>query len=395
MRTDTVRTCNVRGGCHLANGTESVPPERTNPNGGRFSAARLSGPHRICPLALLDGANSVRWHYGLMDPVAEMLLSEAAPLGSHVLVVDDVDGAVTRAVAAAGSAVSAYCDDARERAALGAAAVPELRPEVIAVVDQVLVRLPKSAGALDELSELVAGHGGVDVRLVGAGRVKHMSRAMNASLARSFTDVRASLGRSKCRALHASGPRHPQPTWPRRGYIEALDLHVVAHGGVFAGTRLDAGTRLLLANLPVAPGGVAIDVGSGSGIIATWLARRGDRVTAIDVSAAAVRSTAATAAANGVLVSTHLADGLTDIAPASADVIVTNPPFHDGAAKQTGPTAGIFAAAGRVLRPGGQLWTVFNSHLPYLSWLRRDVGPTRVVAQDRSYTVTRSTARSG
>lgn len=328
-----------------------------------------------------------------MDSVARLLLAEATPLPARVLIVGDVAGALTAAATAAGAHVTAYCDDVRERAALGPAGVPELTPAVLGSVDQVLVRLPKSVGELAELAELVAASGPAEVRVVAAGRVKHMTRAMNAALAASFGDVRASLGRWKCRALHASRPR-PQPaTWPKRGRVAELGLDVVSHGGVFAGTKLDAGTRLLLANLRDEPGGDAIDVGSGSGIIAAWLARRGHRVTAVDVSAAAVASTAATAAANGVQVTRLLGDGLTSCAAAAADLIVTNPPFHVGSAKQTGPTAAIFRDARRVLRPGGRLWVVFNSHLPYLGWLRRDIGPTHIVARDRSYTVTCSVAR--
>jgi 16S rRNA (guanine1207-N2)-methyltransferase len=52
----------------------------------------------------------------------------------------------------------------------------------------------------------------------------------------------------------------------------------------------------------------------------------------------------------------------------------------------------MFAAAGRALRPGGELWTVYNGHLPYLAALRRLVGTTRVVRQDPRYLVTRSVA---
>jgi 16S rRNA (guanine1207-N2)-methyltransferase len=44
-----------------------------------------------------------------------------------------------------------------------------------------------------------------------------------------------------------------------------------------------------------------------------------------------------------------------------------------------------------VLRPGGELWTVYNNQLPHRSALRRLVGPTQVAASDRRFTVTVST----
>ena len=43
--------------------------------------------------------------------------------------------------------------------------------------------------------------------------------------------------------------------------------------------------------------------------------------------------------------------------------------------------------------PSGELWMVFNSHLPYLPALRRVVGRTTVAGQNPRFTVTRSVRR--
>ena len=56
---------------------------------------------------------------------------------------------------------------------------------------------------------------------------------------------------------------------------------------------------------------------------------------------------------------------------ASLDAIVTNPPFHQGFAKESADTLAMFSGARRVLRPGGELWCVFNSHLPWRRELER------------------------
>jgi 16S rRNA (guanine1207-N2)-methyltransferase len=53
----------------------------------------------------------------------------------------------------------------------------------------------------------------------------------------------------------------------------------------------------------------------------------------------------------------------------------------------------MFDEAARVLRPGGRLWCVFNSHLPYRKELNVRLGRTQVAAQDPHYTVTVTTAR--
>ena len=109
-------------------------------------------------------------------------------------------------------------------------------------------------------------------------------------------------------------------------------------------------------------------------------------------------SARATAEANGVGVDIILGDAADSEEPALAglgefDLIVLNPPFHQGTTKDSSDTLAMFAEAARVLRPGGQLWCVYNSHLPYRKELNVAVGRTVVVAQDRSYTVALATRR--
>jgi 16S rRNA (guanine1207-N2)-methyltransferase len=138
----------------------------------------------------------------------------------------------------------------------------------------------------------------------------------------------------------------------------------------------------------------AIDLGCGTGVIASTLAMRrpGIRMLATDQSAAAVASTRATADANGVgdRVSVVRDDALASQPDASADLIVLNPPFHIGSAVHTGIAHRMFADAGRVLAPGGELWTVWNSHLGYRAALERAVGTTRQIARNAKFTVTAS-----
>jgi 16S rRNA (guanine1207-N2)-methyltransferase len=171
---------------------------------------------------------------------------------------------------------------------------------------------------------------------------------------------------------------------------------VCAHGAAFAGTSVDIGTRLLLSVLDhAAPDArTAIDLGCGTGVLATALAMRRPsiRVTATDQSAAAVASAAATASANdvGSRVAVVRDDSLGGQPDASADLILLNPPFHIGSAVHTGIAHRMFDDAGRVLAPGGELWTVWNSHLGYRAALERAVGPTRQIARNAKFTVTAS-----
>jgi 16S rRNA (guanine1207-N2)-methyltransferase len=281
-----------------------------------------------------------------------------------------------------------------------------LSPELFTGASVVIGQLPKSLEALREITQLAAAHARPEVRLLLGGRIKHMTPGMNEVIGESFSQVRASLARQKSRVLIATGPRgqaSDEPTaaaaaaYPLRAHHRDLDLWVCAHGAAFAGTKIDMGTRFLLEFLdrmhPQARNGV--DLGCGTGVIATALARArpGLSMLATDDSAAAVSSALATVAANGLTgrVQVQRDDAMSTLADASVDLVVCNPPFHLGTSVPAGASAKLFQAAGRVLRPQGQLWMVFNSHLPYRAQLTRSVGPTAEVARNTKFTVTVST----
>jgi 16S rRNA (guanine1207-N2)-methyltransferase len=231
------------------------------------------------------------------------------------------------------------------------------------------------------------------------GRLKHMTRAMNDVLGDCFTDVHATLARQKSRVLVARGPRPVASSFPRCREHADLGVTLCAHGAAFAGAKVDRGTRALLAALPqAAPDATsAVDLGCGTGLLAVALAtaRPQLRVVATDQSAAAVASTQATLAANGLTgrVEVRRDDAAASLTDGSVDLVVCNPPFHLGVAVHAGAAERLFAAAGRVLRPGGELWCVYNSHLPHRESLRRLVGPTRQVSRDPVFTVAVSTRR--
>ncbi|OJV98930.1 MAG: SAM-dependent methyltransferase [Microbacterium sp. 67-17] len=274
-----------------------------------------------------------------------------------------------------------------------------LDAEVVRGARVVLVRLPRSLEALRDVAGLIAAHAAPDVVVFAGGRIKHMSLGMNDVLREHFDTVDVSHARQKSRVLIARGPhggRDPEPSAARQ-HIGDTDVEVRAFGGVFAGATLDIGTRLLLDNLPETIPGQAVDLACGNGVVGATLALRhpGLRVYASDESAAAVASARATAAANGIgdRMTVVRDDALSTLPDASASFIALNPPFHRGAAIDETIARHLFADAARVLRPGGELWTVWNSALRYRPSLEKVVGPTRQIARTPKFTVTASTRR--
>lgn len=340
----------------------------------------------------------------LLLDTAEDLVQASGP--GEVVVVDDAYGALTLgAVGLLGArevrvhtdrltAERALSGNAGRTGLAGSFTVHGLDAELLRGARLVLLQLPRSLAALDEVAGAVARHAAPDVTLLAGGRVKHMTRAMNDVLARHFDDVTAGLGRQKSRVLTARGPRPGPDPYPEREHHDDLDLTLAAHGAAFAGTRVDLGTRFLLSHLPgAAPAAVdVVDLGCGTGLLACVAARARPqaRVLASDESAAAVASARASVAANGLDVTVVRQLGLEQQPDASADLVLLNPPFHSGATVHPGVARPLFTEAARVLRPGGELWCVFNSHLEHRAVLARLVGATEQVGRNATFTVTRS-----
>lgn len=372
---------------------------------------------RVFPYELLRRRPDLEEPNLFASDAADRLLGDIA--GDAVLepglaVVGDAYGALTLAAAARGAfgirvhqdpltAERALDLNARELGLTGAYEHRPLDPSLVAGAGTVLLRLPRSLDALAEIAALIAEHARPEVTVYAGGMLKHMTVAMNDVLGGVFGSVTASLARQKARVLTATGPLPALaaacPRWPVCERDAATGLVVCAHGAAFAGSSIDIGTRAMLAVLDDAVPGArtAIDLGCGTGVLASALAMRrpGIRVVATDQSAAAVASAAMTAAANGVADRVRVVrDDILSARPdASADLVVLNPPFHIGGAVSTGVAHRMFAEAVRVLAPGGELWAVWNSHLAYRPALERVVGPTRQVARTPKFTVTASRRR--
>ena len=332
---------------------------------------------------------------------AAAAIAESGP--GEVVVIGDAYGALTIGAAAIGATGIRVFQDSivgeRALAANAAGAVDYVTlpvgADLLRGARVVLMQLPRSLAELDELAAWIASAADPAVRVYAGGRIKHMTTAMNEVLARHFGRVDVTYARQKSRVLIASQPLPSEPPMIAREFHTDLGIWVCATGATFAGTRIDIGTRALLAVLPtVAPDATtAADLGCGSGVVAAVLAQARPElaVLASDVSAGAVASARVTAEANALTnVTVTRDDALGDQPDASLDLVVLNPPFHLGATVHTGAASKLFAAAARVLKQGGELVTVYNSHLGYRAELTRVVGPTDELSRTSKFTVTRS-----
>ncbi|MFP5310041.1 MAG: class I SAM-dependent methyltransferase [Actinomycetes bacterium] len=381
---------------------------------GRFTLRR----HPVPPDPSLRGhdaadAYALRWLAGEEAVGVPPFPTGGAPDGRW-LVVDHLAGAAAVALHAHRSVLwsdSSLCHEGARRN-LAANDLPEdavepLRsthdPADVARVAVAVVKVPRSLEELDDLLRRLRPALVPGAVVVGAGLTRHVHTSTVEAFATIVGPTVTSHAVRRARLLHATldpdldvapaaVPR------PRPLDVAGTTVQQVARPGVFAGGALDGGTALLLGSVDWsvhAGAGHVVDLGCGSGLLGTVAAAHLPEaaVTFVDESYAAVASARAT------FVATHprrSCTGLVDdagrgLAPAGADLVLCNPPFHAQGARRDDVALRMFTAARRALRPGGTLVVVGNRHLGHHRALSERFDVVRVVGSDPRFVVTRAT----
>ncbi|MBN2391906.1 MAG: class I SAM-dependent methyltransferase [Anaerolineae bacterium] len=195
---------------------------------------------------------------------------------------------------------------------------------------------------------------------------------------------------------HAGLARRPDGDFPlpivqrteRDVVVDGVTTQLVGYTGTFAPDRLDDGAATLIAGMQIPSGARVLDLGCGTGLVGLTALRRGAHVTLTDVSARAVLSAQETLAANGYpdIPITHVC-GATTVETATIDVVVTNPPFHQGHGLHFETAQFFIEEAARVLKAGGKLYLVANAFLGYEPWLWARFARVQQVLADRRFRV--------
>ena len=172
--------------------------------------------------------------------------------------------------------------------------------------------------------------------------------------------------------------------WQLKGVpIPALDARIHARYGVFSPVRSEYVDLVADAPLPEVDGGAEVfDLGTGTGVLAAVLARRGAaRVIATDINARAV------VCARDNIQRLGLEDRVTVLEadlfpPGTADLVVCNPPWLPGAATSalelgiydnaSGMLRGFLDGLAAHLRPGGEGWLILSDLAEHLQLRSRE-----------------------
>ncbi len=287
--------------------------------------------------------------------------------------------------------------------------------------DVVVVRVPKSTPHLVEILHLLRPHISESTQFIGAAMSKHIQTSTIDAFEKIIGATTTSLAQKKARLVHvtANNDRQPRPNpWPKTWKAHGHSL--TNYGAGFSPNKLDPGTSLLLDSVrsiegflpdPVTATGdpfQVVDLGCGNGVIGLQFSALLDQfgvshhVAAVDDSAIAIRAaTASWEAASSkreddpalaTTVSFHHCHRLVNaLEPASVDLVVVNPPFHEDRVLTDETAWSMFVDAHKVLRPGGHIVVVGNRHLAYHAKLKKIFGGVENLGSNAKFVVLQST----
>lgn len=171
-------------------------------------------------------------------------------------------------------------------------------------------------------------------------------------------------------------------------YYQTGSLNIATLPGVFSRDDLDTGSHLLLSSLEGCQAKTLLDVGCGAGVLAAALGKISPKtqLTLCDVSAAALASSQATLhnnALEGKVIASNIYSNITDC----YDLIIANPPFHEGLQTSLTVAETLIREAISHLHINGELRLVANAFLPYPHLLDEVFGYHQVIAQTGRFKV--------
>lgn len=261
--------------------------------------------------------------------------------------------------------------------------------------DTAFLRLPKSRDAFIAAAHLAFGRLGSDGALVVYGGNDEGIRAATGQLAGFDTrfETVAALGHGRVlRARRPVDPAHVKARAADWRHVGLIDLGAgkrpwISYAGCFAGGGLDEGTKLLLSVLPaiVRPGMAALDFACGTGVIARAVL---DVTAGVAVDLVEIDVWARAAAAENVPEARQAYRDLTAVPHlARYDLVVSNPPFHEGFREDRSVMDALIARAPDLLRPGGRLVMVTQARFGIGRDLEALGGPVAMLAEDARFRV--------
>lgn len=176
--------------------------------------------------------------------------------------------------------------------------------------------------------------------------------------------------------------------WKSYRHPQLGNLTVYSLPGAFSANELDVGTQLLLETIDNKIRGNVLDLGCGVGVIGSYIKGLNPKAKVMmsDIHASALASARRTLDENRLEGDVVASDVFSHL-QGKFDLIISNPPFHDGIDTAYRAVTELIRQAKWHLTQGGELRIVANAFLPYPDLLEQYFGKFDVLAKTGKFKV--------
>lgn len=259
------------------------------------------------------------------------------------------------------------------------------------IYDYVLMQIPKNMSFLEDILIHLTSHMLPHSKLICGSMVKHLAPTSFDLINKYIGTTSTSLAVKKARLIFASFEKeNTSNIYPQKIKMDGFEKEFINHSNLFSRDKLDIGTRFFLEHIPKGDFQSILDLGCANGIIgirARQLNPNG-RIYYSDESFMAILS----ATEN---YQNHFNDGpvlhwtncFEDGTKNTLDLVLCNPPFHQGTTVGDFIANQMFKDSYQALKKGGIIRVIGNSHLGYQAKLKHIFGNSKIVATNKKFMI--------
>ena len=260
--------------------------------------------------------------------------------------------------------------------------------------DIVLIRVPKNMSFFEDILCHLTQHLKKESKIICGSMLKHLASSCFELLQKYIGETSTSLAKKKARLVFADFKNGPVSSpYPMQVKIDSFEKPFTHHSNLFSREKLDIGTRFFLEHIPKGSFSKTLDLGCANGIlgIKAKMINPHSQIHFSDESSMAIQSAEVNYdqyfEEKAVY---HWTNCFENGTPDDLDLVLCNPPFHQGNTIGDFIAWQMFQDSYRSLKSGGKIRIVGNSHLGYHQKLKKIFGNYKIIASNSKFVIIES-----
>ncbi len=257
--------------------------------------------------------------------------------------------------------------------------------------DFVIIQIPKNMSYFEDILCHLTHHMHPQSKVICGAMIKHLSPTSFDLLNKLVGKTTTSLAHKKARLIFANFENEKVSSpFPQKIKIESFEVPFTNHSNLFSRDKLDIGTRFFLEHIPRGEFESILDLGCANGIIGIKAKMQNPlaRIIFTDESSMAIESAKANYKnyfnEEAEFFWTNCFEGQPKN---NIDLVLCNPPFHQGNTIGDFIAWQMFQDAYEALRTGGTIRVIGNSHLDYQFKLKKLFGNAKTIATNAKFMI--------